>query len=122
MLTEYLLIWDFVDSMVLDPAGDDQHLWMLSTSGKYSSKSAYVAFFHRIVHICTMETHLEKLGPVMLQALHFACYRFWTADRLAKRGLTHPAACPLCDNSAHPRLMCFFKAGLGSRLPEDGSI
>jgi hypothetical protein len=51
--------------MVLDPAVDDQHLWTLSTSGKYSSKSAYVAFFHRIDHICTMETQLEKLGPTL---------------------------------------------------------
>jgi len=73
VLTEYLLIWDFVDSMVLDPAVDDQHLWTLSISGKYSSKSA-CGFFHRIDHICTMETHLEKLGTATLQALHFAWY------------------------------------------------
>uniref|UniRef100_A0A0A9DF12 Reverse transcriptase zinc-binding domain-containing protein n=1 Tax=Arundo donax TaxID=35708 RepID=A0A0A9DF12_ARUDO len=25
--------------------------------------------------------------------------RCWTADRLAKRGLQHPAACPLCDQA-----------------------
>jgi hypothetical protein len=25
--------------------------------------------------------------------------RIWTADRLAKRGLQHPDACPLCDQA-----------------------
>uniref|UniRef100_A0A0A9HM32 Uncharacterized protein n=1 Tax=Arundo donax TaxID=35708 RepID=A0A0A9HM32_ARUDO len=38
--------------------------------------------------------------------------RCWTADRLAKRGLQHPAACPLCDqageNIQHLLVECVF--------------
>jgi hypothetical protein len=28
--------------------------------------------------------------------------RFWTADRLQKRGMDHPASCPLCDPEQEP--------------------
>ena len=36
----------------------------------------------------------------------------WTADRLAKKGLSHPAACPLCDQDGetidHLLVSCVF--------------
>jgi hypothetical protein len=38
--------------------------------------------------------------------------RCWTSDRLAKRGLPHPTACPLCDQAEetiqHVMISCVF--------------
>lgn len=45
VLTEYLLIWDQVNGLKLQPDIQDQHHWKLSQLGIYSSKSAYAIFF-----------------------------------------------------------------------------
>jgi hypothetical protein len=49
-----------------------------------------------------MEKNLEGLGPVQMQNVYLVAYpairnRCWTAYRLAKKGLSHPIRCPLCD-------------------------
>ncbi|WVZ90618.1 hypothetical protein U9M48_036903, partial [Paspalum notatum var. saurae] len=77
VLVEYLQLWNMVDGVNLQPDTTDQHIWHLSSHGIYSSKSAYEAFLTRSI----------TFGP----------WRVWTFDRLAKRGLPHPATCPLCD-------------------------
>ncbi|WVZ84165.1 hypothetical protein U9M48_031224 [Paspalum notatum var. saurae] len=45
VIVEYLLIWDLVDDMILQPDNPDQHCWKLSSSGSYSCKSAYNTMF-----------------------------------------------------------------------------
>ncbi|KAG2565174.1 hypothetical protein PVAP13_7NG025168 [Panicum virgatum] len=45
--------------------------------------------------------------------------RIWTADRLAKRGLPHHAACPLCDQeqeTAQHLLLTYHRKGLNSLI------
>ena len=46
--------------------------------------------------------------------------RCWTADRLAKRGLPHPEACPLCDQAEetihHILVGCVFTRQLWARI------
>jgi hypothetical protein len=62
--------------------------------------------------------------------------RCWTADRLAKKGLPHPAKCPLCDQEKetinHLLLTCVFsrqawffilqRVGLQSLAPQLGDL
>ena len=84
VFTEYLLIWDLVDSMVLDLAVDDQHLWTLSTSGKYSSKSA-CGFFSQTRSYLHHGNASGKVGPRYIASSSFCLvYRWWTADRLLR--------------------------------------
>lgn len=45
VIVEYLQIWHLVDGMVLQQDIDDHHIWKLSNTGVYSSKSACEAFF-----------------------------------------------------------------------------
>jgi hypothetical protein len=99
VLVEYLHIWNMVEGVVLRQDVVDQYKWKLTQHGLYSSKSAYEAFFLGSI----------KFGPwrkiwktwarprckffIWLVLLGHA----WTVDRLAKRNLPHPEACPLCD-------------------------
>ncbi|WVZ53201.1 hypothetical protein U9M48_004174 [Paspalum notatum var. saurae] len=71
VLVEYLAIWDLVDGLELRADVPDQHHWKLSSSGCYSSKSAYDALF---------------VGTIKFSLL-------------AKRGLPHHPSCPLCDQA-----------------------
>jgi hypothetical protein len=45
VISDYLLIWDLVDRLVLQPDIPDQHRWKLSCSGSYSCKSSYSSMF-----------------------------------------------------------------------------
>lgn len=62
---------------------------------------------------------LEKLGIFCCKFFLWLAEnnRCWTADRLAKRGLPHPEACPLCDqvDETHQHILigCLFEADLG---------
>ena len=44
---------------------------------------------------------MEKLAPPRVKFFHWLANleRCWTADRLARRGLPHPARCLLCDQA-----------------------
>ena len=68
-------------------------------SGQYSTKSAYEAFFVGAIHFRPWERIRKSWAPgkckfFMWTAAHKKC---WTAECLAKKGLPHPALCPLCD-------------------------
>lgn len=59
-----------------------------------------------------MEAHLEGLGAAARALLPLACPPRPLLDRLARRGLQHPARCPLCDQAPetmqHLLLACPF--------------
>jgi len=46
VLYQYLLVWDLLRNVVLNPLQSDQFVWKWSPDGKYSASSAYRAFFH----------------------------------------------------------------------------
>ncbi|WVZ62593.1 hypothetical protein U9M48_012327 [Paspalum notatum var. saurae] len=89
VLSEYLLIWELVDNIVLQPEIPDQHKWKLSQTGSYSSRSAYAAFFEGLVKFGPWRRvwktwALMRCKFFIWLAQHKRC---WTADRLAKRSL-----------------------------------
>jgi hypothetical protein len=43
-LYEFFQLWDVIQEITL-AAYEDQHIWSFSSSGNYSSKSSYRAFF-----------------------------------------------------------------------------
>ncbi|WVZ56128.1 hypothetical protein U9M48_006704 [Paspalum notatum var. saurae] len=97
VLVEYLAIWDLVDGLELRADVPDQHHWKLSSSGCYSSKSAYDALFVGTIKFSSWKRIWKSWAPpnckffIWLAILN----RCWTSDRLAKRGLS----CPLCDQA-----------------------
>ena len=46
VLYQYLLVWDLLRNVVLNPLQSDRFVRKWSPDGKYSASSAYRAFFH----------------------------------------------------------------------------
>ncbi|WVZ51091.1 LOW QUALITY PROTEIN: hypothetical protein U9M48_002270 [Paspalum notatum var. saurae] len=93
-------LWDVVEAVVLGE-GPDQHIWKFTQSGCYTSKSAYSAFFEGSVKFKPWRLIWKSWAPLRCKFFLWLAKnnRCWTADRLAKRGLPHPDACPLCDQA-----------------------
>uniref|UniRef100_A0A0A9CIF0 Reverse transcriptase zinc-binding domain-containing protein n=1 Tax=Arundo donax TaxID=35708 RepID=A0A0A9CIF0_ARUDO len=79
----------------------DHHTWKLTRSGTYSSKSAYNAYFVGSIKFAPWRCIWKSWAPLQCKLFLWLAVlnRCWTGDRLAKRGLPHPAACPLCDQA-----------------------
>jgi len=77
------------------------YMWRcFSPSGQYSTESAYEAFFIGAIRFQPWERIWKSWVPgkwkfFMWTAAHKKCFR--ADDRLARKGLPHPAVCPLCD-------------------------
>jgi len=113
-LWEYLDLWDILTEVELQEGNTDKHIWRLSGSGVYTAKSAYDALFEGAISFAPYERIWKSWAPpkcrfFMWLAAHNRC---WTADRLARRGLTHPDRCLLCDqeeeNIQHLLIGCVF--------------
>jgi hypothetical protein len=62
-----------------------------------------VLIVHTVIHMCAQKTKHSFLSSYFYKHDSIGA-KFnlkntfdWTADRLQRRGLPHPAACPLCD-------------------------
>ena len=98
----------------LQPDLEDTHIWQFSNTGTFSTKSAYEALFTGAILFAPWERIWHSWAPgkcrfFMWTVAHKKC---WTADRLEKKGLSHPTACPLCDQDGetidHLLVSCVF--------------
>jgi hypothetical protein len=99
VLMEYLQLWDVLETVSLAPGVSDQHLWTPSTSGQYSSRSAYQRFFIGSIAFEPAHRIWKSWAPPKCKFFLWlaSLNRCWTADRLARRGLEHPDCCVLCN-------------------------
>jgi hypothetical protein len=97
----------------IHPGIPDQHCWTPTASGYYS-KSAYDRFFGAAVLFEPAERIWRSWAPPKCKFFMWlaSLNRCWTAGRLARRGLDHPAKCLLCDQGQeiilHILLQCVF--------------
>ena len=95
-------------------AEPDRLSWRWSASGVYSAKSAYLATFNGSMGCGAWKLTWKNWAPPRVRFFHWLARldRCWTADRLARRGLQHPARCLLCDQAPktmhHLTLACPF--------------
>ncbi|WVZ88496.1 hypothetical protein U9M48_035013 [Paspalum notatum var. saurae] len=136
VLVEYLRLWNLIEGVELRPDVADQHHWRFASHGSYSSKSAYEAFFVGSITFAPWRRVWKTWAPLRCKFFIWLVFkkRLWIADRLAKRGLPHPTACPLCDQSVetiqHLLISCVFarevwtailsKLGLAFIAPQPG--
>ena len=101
VLAGYLHIWDLVEGAVLQPDTPDKHVWRLSSSGCYSSKSAYNTMFVGTIKFSPWKRIWKTWAPANCKFFIWLAInnRCWTSDRLAKCGLPHQAACPFCNQA-----------------------
>jgi hypothetical protein len=93
VLLEYFELYQLLQ-VVLQPGTSDSHIWRLSASEQYSTKSAYKAIAFEPAERVWKTWAPGKCKFFMWLVKHNRC---WAPDRLAKRGMDHPECCSLCD-------------------------
>lgn len=106
-LFEFFQLWDSLQEVVLSDSSD-KHIWKLSPSGAYSSKSAYRAFFYGSITFKPWRRLWKSWAPSKCKVFIWLAIRnrCWTADRLSKRGPDHPESCVLCDQEEEDMQHC----------------
>ncbi|WVZ79973.1 hypothetical protein U9M48_027494 [Paspalum notatum var. saurae] len=96
-----LSVQDLVECIVLRPDIPDQLVWRLSSTGCYSSESAYNAMFVGTIKFSPWKRIWKTWAPANCKFFIWLAInnRCWTSDRLAQRGLPHQPACPFCDQA-----------------------
>ncbi|PNT60672.1 hypothetical protein BRADI_5g03159v3 [Brachypodium distachyon] len=97
-IEEFLSLWSSIHMVVLD-VSDDLFRWGWCNSGSFAASSAYAAFFRSRELLPCAEEIWELRAPNKCKFFMWLAVRdrCWTTDRLSRRGLPHPASCPLCD-------------------------
>jgi hypothetical protein len=100
-LREYLALWNAIQRMPrLGPGEDDAFRWKWTSSGRFSSKSAYRTLFHGTVALPGAANVWKLFVPLKFKLHAWLALRrwCWTADRRRRRGLRMHIMCPLCGS------------------------
>jgi hypothetical protein len=100
IMAEYIMLWIVIDEADLDLTDNrvDEIAWTRTTSGEYSTRSAYQIQFHgsitsdfqSLIWWVWSTSRYRFFIWLMLQK------RVWTADRLMQRQWPNKYFCPLC--------------------------
>ena len=103
VLIDFLSLWDALSVIVQQPNIEDKRIFSLAPDGKYSASSAYKGLFVGSSSFGHYKRVWKAWAPPKCRFMRLVAQnRCCTADRLANRGLNHPARCPLCDQETEP--------------------
>jgi hypothetical protein len=99
VLLDYFELFQELENVELQPGVPDKHIWRLSPTSRFSSKTAYMAMFQGSIPFQPAErvwkTWAQNKCKFFLWLVeHNRC---WIVDRLVQRGMDCPEQCPLCD-------------------------
>jgi hypothetical protein len=99
-LNQFVLLWERIQSIQLTNEADSI-VWSITADGHYSAASAYgIQFVGRIETPGLAKTwKLQAEGKIKFNMWLLLQNRWWTADRLLKRGWPHQDRCNLCDQT-----------------------
>jgi hypothetical protein len=80
VLFEYIELYQLLDQVKLQLGVPDTHIWRLSTSGQFTTKSAYAAMFQGAIAFELAES--GELGPLASAEFSFGWWSMIGAGRL----------------------------------------
>ncbi|KAG2540080.1 hypothetical protein PVAP13_9NG531714 [Panicum virgatum] len=103
---ELLKLWGMLRSTQLQQNQEDQIIWKLTASGKYTAASAYKAQFLGNVKAKRAQAIWKAWAPPKCKFFAWLINqnRVWTSDRLQRRGWPHNPSCPLCRSAPETAL------------------
>lgn len=113
-LDQFLSLWPRIEATQLSEGVEDSIVWAWEKDGRFSARSAYVARFMGLEVSPTASFTWKSRAPLQCRFFTWLAVqdRCWTSDRLARRGLPHQDACPLCDQHEesiqHLLISCVF--------------
>ncbi|KAG2620200.1 hypothetical protein PVAP13_3NG158708 [Panicum virgatum] len=96
-LMEYMELWDAISEFHLN-ISEDLHQWKFESSGLFSSRSAYRAFFVGTIQFETRKRLWKAWAPKNARPSFGLLFITAVGQQLIackKRGLQHPDHCPL---------------------------
>jgi len=118
VIMDYLLMWDLTRAVQLAPDRPDIICWKWNADTRYSTSSAYSAFFIGQHPVPGTKVLRKARAPAKCKffiwlVLHNRC---WTADRRKRHGLQDDDSCALCSQSSetidHLLVVCPFSREL----------
>jgi hypothetical protein len=110
VLCDYVLLWERVEHVVLQPGVPDRFVWIWTANGKYSASSAYCSFFLGRTPLVGASHLWRAAAPAKVKFFFWVGLhnRLWTADRRRRHGLQQEAACALCqqEDETTDHLLC----------------
>ncbi|GJM97066.1 hypothetical protein PR202_ga13964 [Eleusine coracana subsp. coracana] len=100
VIMEYIHLWHRLLSVDLQLGVEDTVCWRWTSSGQYSTSSAYSAFFMGVTTFPLADHLWHSFAPMRCKFFIWLCLhrRLWTADRRLHRGLDTHVVCPLCGS------------------------
>ncbi|GJN01931.1 hypothetical protein PR202_ga19236 [Eleusine coracana subsp. coracana] len=98
-LVQYFRVRELVLGVTLRHEQEDRILWRWTSSGNYSSKSAYNAYFTGSTRFAGAKLIWKAWAPPKTKLfMYLATHgRTWTSERRFPHGLQDSATCALCD-------------------------
>jgi hypothetical protein len=99
VLIQYLSLREKLQDVNLDHNIPDWLLWRWCPSGRYSSKSAYLAMFHGQTGVPGANEAWKIRTPNEFQFFIWLAVqnRCWTSERLHRHGMRSDSTCALCN-------------------------
>jgi hypothetical protein len=98
VLCDYVLLWEKLERVPLQPTVSDCFVWKWTGDGKYSASSAYRSFFIGRMLLVGAEHLWHAHAPPKVKFFFWVALhgRLWTAARQKRHGLHQDASCVLC--------------------------
>lgn len=124
LITEFVSLWMMLDGTTLSHDREDRIVWLHTSDGQYSAKSAYKLHFHGLTASATATLTWKTKAPPKCR---FFCWlllqnRIWTAARLQLRHWPNEYFCQLClrnlETASHLFLECPVTKTIWHRVAE----
>jgi hypothetical protein len=121
-LQQYASLWVYIQQVQLHPNSPDRFTWKWSSSQKYSSASAYPAFFHGQCAVSAAKELRKTRAPANVKFFVWLAIldRCWTTERRQRHNLQGNADCNLCGQAVefihHMLLGCVYSREVWVRL------